>query len=386
MQTFPLPFPTEIIDFRQKLHQNPELSGKEHNTAKLVKAFIEKYHPDHISTDVGGTGIVVIFNGALTSEGPTVLFRAELDALPIEDINDLTYKSVNAGVGHKCGHDGHMAVLAGLASLLHQQRPTRGRVLLLFQPAEETGAGAWAVLQDERFLELQPDFVFALHNIPGVPEHDVVIRNDVFAAASSGMVIKLEGKSSHAAEPEKGNNPALAVAEIIQAFNELLQQKDQYEDLTLLTLIHAKIGEVAFGTNPGFATLMATLRAFQPADFEKLKQQAIQTADQIAAKWGLQISIRFVEEFPATVNDDACVDLVQQAAHELNLPVSEAAVPFRWSEDFGHFTARYKGALFGLGSGLKQPQLHHPDYDFPDTLLPSGAHLFYKISKLILNK
>jgi amidohydrolase len=383
MQT--LPFHEEIITFRQTLHQHPELSEKEQETARLVENFLAQFEPDCVISGVGGTGVMAVFNGEATSDGPTVLFRAELDALPIEDINDLPYKSVFPGTGHKCGHDGHMAILAGVASLLHQRRTRRGKVILLFQPAEENGAGALAILNDKRFQSFNPDYVFALHNLPGVPKHHIVIKRGVFAAASSGMVIKLEGKSSHAAEPENGINPALAVAEIIQAFNQIASSKENFKDLTLLTLIHTQIGTVAFGTNPGFATVMATLRAYQPADFINLKNMAEQTANRIAKAHHLKIEITFVEEFPATVNNNDAVNLIMQSAEDLKLTSSEAAVPFKWSEDFGHFTQAYKGALFGLGSGSDQPQLHHPDYDFPDEIISTGSRVFYKLSTLILN-
>lgn len=315
-----------------------------------------------------------------------VLFRAELDALPITETSGVIYKSAQAGVSHMCGHDGHMATLTAFGSLLHQQKMKKGKVILLYQPAEETGAGAWNVLQDERFRQqFSPDYVFALHNLPRLPLHQVVVREKVFAAASTGMIVELHGKSSHAAEPEKGLSPGQAMAEIILAFNEIITRKEHFKDLTLLTVIHARLGEVAFGTNPGYATVMATLRSFQPADLQKLKQLAQQAAVAIATRYQLQQEVRFVEEFPATINHPGAVQLVRQAAQNLGLEVQEAKQPFRWSEDFGHFTHLYKGALFGLGSGVSQPQLHHSDFDYPDELIPTGAALFYKIASDILN-
>ncbi|MDX5480825.1 MAG: amidohydrolase [Hymenobacteraceae bacterium] len=373
-----------IIKLRQHLHQNPELSGSEYNTAAHIARFLQQYAPDELHTGVGGTGIAAVFKGT-DAQGPTILFRAELDALPIAETNDTTYRSVAAGIGHKCGHDGHMAILAGLASLLHRTRPASGRVVLLFQPAEETGAGAWAMLQDKRLLRLQPDYVFALHNLPGLPQHQVVVRNGVFAAASTGMVVELHGKSSHAAEPENGVNPGAAMAELVLAFNQIAQQKERFEDLSLLTVIHARLGEVAFGTNPGYATVMATLRAYLPEDFALLKHLAQEAATHVAAKYDLRVNLHFAEEFPATLNHPEAVALVRQAAQKLQLPTQEAVHPFRWSEDFGHFTARYKGALFGIGAGLEQPQLHHADYDFPDAIIPTGAALFYGIAQEIMN-
>ncbi len=378
-----LPDFEQIVALRQKLHQNPELSGKECLTANCIVEFLEKYDPTDIITELGGTGIAAIFDG-IRKDGPTVLFRAELDALPIKDINDSPYKSLNEGISHKCGHDGHMAILTGLAALLHKHKLPKGRVILLFQPAEETGQGALAVLEDKRFSTLKPDYVFALHNLPGIQESKIVVRNNTFAAASTGMVITLQGKSSHAAEPENGLNPGQAMAEIILEFNRLILDKDKFKDLTLLTVIHARLGEVAFGTNPGFATVMATLRSFQQEDLILLKQLTSDTVKTIAAKYKLVFTIDYVEEFPATVNDDSAVNIIRKAAEKNKLETQEAVQPFKWSEDFGYFTNKYKGALFGLGAGSDQAQLHHAHYDFPDAIIPTGSAMFYTIASEIL--
>ncbi|OKL41423.1 amidohydrolase [Pontibacter flavimaris] len=375
----------DLIQLRQTLHRYPELSGAETATARRIVSFLEKYKPSSILTQVGGTGVVAVFEGADPTTGPTILFRSELDALPIPEENpDLKYTSEVAGKAHLCGHDGHMAILAGLASLLHANKPAKGRVVLLFQPAEETGAGAREMLQDERLQQLQPDYVFALHNLPGYPLHQVVVRENAFAAASTGMVVELQGHPSHAAEPENGLNPGEAMAEIILAFHQIIRQKTLFQDLTLLTVIHARLGEVAFGTNPSFGTVMSTLRAFQTRDLQKLKEMAAQQVQAAAEKYCLKYKINFVEEFAATVNDKDAVQLVRQAAEKLQLEMQESVQPFRWSEDFGHFTAKYKGAIFGLGAGTAHPQLHHANYDFPDALIPTGSALFYEIMQQIL--
>jgi amidohydrolase len=382
MVNYTLPQQEEIIKYRQKLHQLAEVSGLEIRTSEQIAEYLEQFKPDQLLRNVGGTGVIAVFKGA--KAGASVLFRAELDALPIAESCDLPYVSENELTGHKCGHDGHMAILLGLASLLADHRPNYGSVTLLFQPAEETGAGAWAMLQDQNYKELASDYVFALHNLPGYPMHQVVVKNDVFSAASTGLKITLQGTSSHAAEPEKGNSPAAAMSEIILAWQLLTADPAQFKTLTLLTVIHARLGEVAFGTNPGFATLMATLRSYSQQDFDDLKAQTLQAAQKIAANYNLKLSYDFVEEFPATVNDSEATTIVASAAESLGLDVIQAEQPFRWSEDFGWFTKQTKGALFGLGSGLTQPQLHHADYDFPDDLIATGSHLFFKIAQEVL--
>ena len=265
-------------------------------------------------------------------------------------------------------------------------RDYKGKVILLFQPAEETGEGAERVLNDNKFDLIKPAYVFALHNLPGFKLNKIIVRNGTFSSASRGMIIKLTGKTSHAAEPEHGINPSIAIAEIINRFTALPQNLKTVKDFSLITIIHVRIGERAFGTSPGFAELMATLRAYRNDDMEELKNEAERIALSAASDQWLKVNISYTEEFPATVNDAECVNIIKKAAEKNNYSVSEISRPFRWSEDFGHFTGKYKGALFGIGSGENHPQLHNPDYDFPDDIIPAGINMFYKIIFEILNK
>ncbi|KUG24897.1 putative hydrolase [hydrocarbon metagenome] len=373
----------ELISLRKELHKYPELSGRENNTGERIIKFAEKFNPDEIIKNIGGNGLAVIFKG--NQEGKTILIRCELDALPIEEENKFDYKSQNDGVSHKCGHDGHMAIVSGLIPLLSKNKIDQGTVVLLYQPAEETGEGAEKVLHDEKFNKINPDYVFSLHNLPGFEKNKIIIKENEFASASKGLIIKLNGKTSHAAEPEKGITPSLAVSELIQRLVEL-PQKEKFEEFTLVTIIHAKIGERAFGTTPGYAELMATLRSYKNEDMEKLQKFAENIINEVSTKNNLKYKIEFVEEFPSTVNDKFCVDVVQKSAEENNLQIEEITNPFRWSEDFGHFTQKYKGALFGLGSGVDQPQLHNPDYDFPDEIILTGTKMFYSIIKNVLEE
>lgn len=373
----------ELVKLRKEIHQNPELSGSENNTAKRIIFFAKKYNPDKIISNIGGFGIAIIFKGK--EKGPTVLVRCELDALPIPETNKLKYRSVINNISHKCGHDGHMTMVSGLIPLLSKNKLKRGKAILLYQPAEETGEGAEWILKDKKFRSIKPDFVFALHNLPGFEKGKILIRKKEFAAASKGMIIKLTGKTSHAAEPEKGINPALAVSEIIYELTNLPRQIKSIKDFSLITIIHSKIGEKAFGTSPGYAEVMATLRSFKNKDMKLLTDNAIKKVKAIAKKYKLKNTIEFTEEFPATVNENNCVDIIMNAAKNNKLRVQTIRTPFRWSEDFGHFTNHFNGALFGLGSGIKQPALHNPDYDFPDEIIKPGVKVFYSIIKQILN-
>lgn len=374
----------ELQKLRHNLHQNPELSGEEVVTANSIIRFLKNFEPDNIVSGIGGNGIIAEFRGE--QNGPTVAFRCELDALPIQEINDINYQSLNFGKAHLCGHDGHMAMVAGLAYYLQKSRLEKGRVLLLFQPAEEDGSGAERMLVDASFQEFKPDYIFALHNLPGIPMHKVILSKNQFASASRGMVIRLIGKPSHAAEPENGVNPAVGMAKILLMVQDILKQKQHFKDLVLVTPIHAKLGELAYGTSPGDGILHFTLRSYRNDDMKMLMEKLENEVKIIASNEKLSFEIDYEEVFPATINSPECTQLVKQACVVNEIEVDYIEKPFKWSEDFGHFTSNFPGALFGLGSGIGQPALHNPDFDFPDELIPTGVNVFKSIFNLILNK
>jgi len=370
----------ELIEFRKNLHKSPELSGKEFETARKIENFISKYKPDKIINGIGGTGILFIFGNG---KSPVFLLRAELDALPIQEINTFDYRSQNQGVSHKCGHDGHSTILSGVASLLANSEKFDYQVILLFQPAEETGEGAEKVLNDPKFKDIKPDFVFALHNLPGYQKNSILLRKETFASASSGIIIDLFGQTSHAAHPEQGRSPAKAMAEIILEMEQLPASSNTFDDFVLVTLIHAKLGEVAFGTTPGKAVIMATLRSYLNQDMDKLREYSQNIVLDKCKEHNINYKIRYIEEFPATVNDKYSTEMLQRAAEDLKLNQIQLEQPFRWSEDFGHFTKRFKGALFGIGAGEKHKSLHNEDYDFPDDIIDSGVNMFIKTMDII---
>ena len=387
-------------ELRHELHRHPELSGQETETARRILGFFHPLKPDLTLTGLGGTGLAFGFGAAESSEGPTVMLRCELDALPIQEWNELPYRSTVDGVAHKCGHDGHMAILAAVALELAQRRPARGRVVLLFQPAEENGAGAEAVLADPQFEQIRPDFIFALHNLPGFPIGQILVKDGPFNCASRGMTVHFRGKTSHAAQPENGVSPALALSESIRQLGALPTTKS--DQIAFVTVVGAKLGNKAFGTSPGDAEIYATLRTESDDAMDLLVREAEDLVRGLAKADGLEVDITYEDVFGATANDPKACDFVRRAAagHQLR----EMNATFPWSEDFGRFTAqvpsdkvpgvqipgdqvlgaRIPGALFGLGAGEDMPALHHPDYDFPDELIDSGVQIFLRILDLCL--
>lgn len=372
----------KIIELRHELHKFPELSDNEFLTSERIANFLSGYKNTELIRGIGGNGIACIIKGK--ADGPSVLFRADLDALPIDEMNDIEYKSTEKGIAHKCGHDGHMAIIAGLADLFSKNPPERGQVVLFFQPSEENGQGAYRVINDAKFKMIKVDYAFALHNLPGFPKGNIILSDETFAAASKGMIIKLTGKTSHAGEPENGNSPAVAMADIIKQLNDLPNKKGLFSDFTLLTVIHARLGEVAFGTTPGYAEVMSTLRTYTNEDMHKLTLACEDIAKENAQKSNLKLEIEYVEEFPATVNDQEMVQCIERASGKAGIEYQYLKNPFRWSEDFAHFTRKFKGALFGLGSGTDHPQLHNPDYDFPDEIIKNGVNVFFEIYNQII--
>lgn len=375
----------DIGAFRRGLHARPELSGRETETAKRVVERLAQSRPARIVSGLGSmqTGVCAVFEGG--QAGPAILVRCELDALPIQERNSFGHRSTVPGVAHQCGHDGHMATLAALAGDLAANPVARGRVLLLFQPAEETGAGAVAVLGDPRFRALgDPDYVYALHNVPKFPLGAVLVREGVFAQGSVGFIVNFNGRTSHASYPEHGVNPSAAVTRLVTAVNGFGSRLAGKTAAPVLgTISYARIGREEtgpnFGTTPGEACVSGVLRAQRSADLERLRTELADLAGRLAAESGLGHSLTWHEAFAATESEGGCVAVVRAAAMRLGLAVQELDEPFRWSEDFGYFTAAFRGAFFGLGSGVDQPQLHDDRYDYPDELIETGARLYRAI-------
>lgn len=375
----------DLRALRRRLHALAEPSGSEKRTAAFVAARLRACRPALLLEGLGGHGVAAVWDAPAGAAGPVVLLRAELDAVAVPETIALPHASRTAGIAHKCGHDGHMAMLLGVARRLAGQPPPRGRLVLLFQPAEETGAGAAAVAADPRLRALRPDWLFALHNLPGYAEGRVLTRPGAFAAGSAGLRVRLRGRAAHAAEPDRGRSPDLAVSELIMALVTLPPLDAEAREL--VTVTHARLGEPAYGIAPAEAEVLATLRADDDRALAALRRRAASTARTIAQRHGLACALSWEEVFPVVWNDAEATGLVRRAARQAGLrPARPRESAFRWSEDFGVLARLGRGALFGLGAGRRQPGLHAERYDFNDALLPTGVDLLHRLALLALQE
>lgn len=371
-----------LINFRREIHSHPELSTEEVQTQRRIREFLAEYEPDELC-EIGKTGIYASYKGE--KEGPRILLRADTDALPIQEVNQFDYRSTTDGVAHKCGHDGHTAILAGVAALLKENRPARGEVILLFQPAEEIGMGARQVLEDEHFEKIAPDFVFALHNVPSYPLHKVVVKEGPFTPSVVSLALKIHGKTAHAAEPELGINPVDFIADYIRAVRPLINNNPADENFALITPTHGVFGEEwAYGTAAGEGELRLTIRTWYLRILKQLQDECLAIAEQIAEQYGIRLEHEWLQEFETNKNHQDAVEMIRSAASDMEMELENRKYPFKWGEDFGRFTQQFKGAMFGLGAGVDCPALHNPDYDFPDELIKSGSAIFYHICRQIL--
>lgn len=372
----------KLVGLRKELHQYPELSGYEIETSKRIIQFLKLNNPTKIIDSIGGSGLAAIYD--FGESGKTITIRCELDALPIQEINQFSHRSSTNGVSHKCGHDGHMAILSGVSSWLKNQKFQKGKVVLLFQPAEENGEGAYKVLNNQRFIELKIDYFFSLHNLPKEPMHSIVMNDAGFSAEVQSFSILLNGKESHAAEPENGINPAMAMAKIINELSATEIADTSRNDFTIMTPVHFLMGQKSYGISPALAELHYTLRTWTNAKMIELQQKIEDVVAAVSKDYDLEYKINWFEYFPATVNYPETNEYVYEAIKQNDFQLVNKSNPMKFGEDFGWYSKTYKTTMFGLGAGLDTSALHNADYDFPDEIIETGVKMFTSIISGIL--
>lgn len=401
----------EIINLRHSIHSHPCLSGNEGETAKTITDFLKKCKPDELFTGIAGHGIIARFKGK--KPGRSLLVRCELDALPITENTGLPYASKYKGIAHSCGHDGHMAILCGVAKALAQSRDNKnnsetdctnlrdkGDIYLLFQEEEEIGTGAKKMVTELRKKNLKFDYTLGLHNSPGHKEHQIVIFGKTYAWASTGMEILINGHTSHAGNPKDAANPTDAVMKIINGVRELNTAK------AFSTIVNFAVGTKDYGITPGSAAVRITARAKEDAilkrlvsAIEKLVKRVIAEENaeyekshdasslakkkKVTCKNVFKYSVSYADAFPATLNNIQFANMVEGVAKELGYNIMHDNVGERGSDDFTYFTHNTKATFFNIGAGEKHAPIHTPKFDFDDNLIRDGIDIICSVYQRI---
>jgi amidohydrolase len=361
------------VELRHELHTHPELSNEEVWTKQCIMDFV-RTHTKRLQVHDRGTWFYAVYREPARSSSAkprdTLLFRADFDALPMDEVIELPWASKMVGKAHKCGHDGHSATLVAFAMEVDQCGADND-VVFLWQPAEEVGNGAvqcLPVLADEHVTR-----VYGYHNMAGFPYKSIVVRDGVIQCTSVGMIIKLTGTPAHASQPETGKNPSLAIATLIQRIPELTKRS---KELLLCTVVQVNVGNRQFGMSAYYGELLMTIRATYEQELEELKANLVALSTAEAAKAGLKCAFEYCEAFPETRNTTACVDHVRAVAKAQGYHVHEMTAPLRPSEDFGYYGKLRPACYFFIGNGEDYAPIHTPAYDFRDEVIEVGVRMF----------
>lgn len=362
------------IKLRHELHAHPELSNHEVWTKKHLMDFLMENTKLKIVDR--GLWFYAVYRAG---EGKkNIAFRADFDAIHMDEGIDIPHGSKFKEISHKCGHDGHSATLAGFALEIDQKGSDKN-IYFLFQHAEETGDGA---AQAVAFIhENNIEEIYAYHNMSGMKFNTVNIKDGTINCASKGMTIHMEGAPSHASEPEKGKNPSFAIAKIIDAIPEFVSPENN-KGMVLCTVIQVAIGERAFGVSASKGDLLLTIRALYEDELTLLQENLENISKREAEKYGLKVSFSYNDYFPETANHKESTEKIRQSCRNKNISIVEMKVAFRGSEDFGHFLKKTKGAICYIGNGANYPHVHGYEFDFNDGIIETAVELFKGLAEL----
>lgn len=358
----------KAVALRKKLNENAELSNKEIKTKKILMDFLKE------NTNVEIVEFENFFYAVHREKEATktIAFRSEMDAI----VNNEGYAF------HGCGHDGHSATLCALAMLIDKEKCGKN-VLFLFQHGEENGTGAREIMP--YLKELNIDYIFGCHNMPGVEKNKAIIKEGVFFCASKGINIDFYGKQTHASTPELGINPIYAISKIVKEIEEFSKFKGygangDFKSMTLATIINISVGNKdKYGVSPGLGNLQLTLRSAYSEDLKKLEEYIIQILKKEAIEYNLEFKISYNDEFPDTSNSYESVLFMEKKFTKHGFDYIKIDEPYRTSEDFGEYLKHLKGHFFCLGSGVDQPPLHDIKFEFPDELIEICVKIFHAI-------
>lgn len=376
-------FHDELTEIRRDIHSNPELGFQEHRTSALVARQLRVLGCE-VHEGIGGTGVVGILHGKKNDSGLSVGLRADMDALPIHESTSLPYRSRNEGVMHACGHDGHTAVLLGAARYLAETRNFNGRVVFIFQPAEEGLGGAKAMLDDGLFGRFNCDAIYALHTWPGLPPGVIGVNPGPMMAAADSFEILVEGKGGHGAHPYQTTDPVVVAAHLITALQTVVSRNVPGPEAAVLTIAAVKAGSLdAMNVIPHSAKMVGTVRTFNPVVQDQVVMRMEEIVAGVATAFKARIELKYNRLFPATINTPHHAGLVADVARELfgEEHVVDNLTPSMGSEDFSFLLQQRPGAYFRLGQGGAEDGrfLHNAGFDFNDDVIPQGCAMFARL-------
>ena len=369
----------EITAWRHDLHAHPELQYDVHRTAGFVADKLRAFGCDEVVTGIGRTGVVGVIRGRAHGSNRAIGLRADMDALPIQEVRDLPDRSTTPGKMHACGHDGHTAMLLGAARYLTETREFDGTAEMIFQPAEEGGGGGEAMVRDGLMERFGIDTVYGLHNIPGLALGHFAIRPGPIMASTDRFTITVEGKGGHAAQPHAAIDSVLVASHIVVALQSVVARSVDPLDSAVVSVCTLEAGET-FNVLPQCVTLRGTMRALSKPVRTLVQGRIEGIVGNVAAAFGARGTIVFGSGYPVTENHPVETDFIADVAAELvgEAGVDRAVAPMMAAEDFSYMLAHRPGAYIFLGNG-DSAGLHHPDYDFCDAAAPYGASLWARV-------
>lgn len=372
-------FHKDIAEWRQDFHAHPELQYEVVRTAARVADLLAGFGVDEVATGIGRTGVVGVIKGKSAASGRVIGLRADMDALPITERTGKPYASKNAGRMHACGHDGHTAMLLGAARYLAETRNFDGTAVVIFQPAEEGGAGGKAMLEDGLMERFGIEQVYGLHNFPGIPAGEFAIRPGGIMAASDEFSVEIEGVGGHAAMPHKTIDPVAIAGQIIVGLQTLVSRNADPIDPAVLSVTMVEAGQ-AFNVIPRTAKLTGTVRTLDPKVRDMMEDRLKIYCELTAQSFGATARVRYRRGYPPTVNAteqagfaaDVAADIVGDSKVERNV------APSMGGEDFSYMLEARPGAYIMLGQG-DTPGLHEDSYDFNDEIIPFGSSFWVRL-------
>jgi hippurate hydrolase len=371
----------DIQAWRRDIHEHPELLYDVHRTAALVADRLREFGCDEVTTGLGRTGVVGVIKGnkpAGKGDIRVIGLRADMDALPIEEATDLPYASKTKGLMHACGHDGHTAMLLGAARYLAETRNFAGRAVVIFQPAEEGGAGAVSMIEDGLMDRFGIEQVYGMHNGPGIPVGAFAIRTGAIMAGGDAVVIRIEGRGGHAARPHKCIDPVLVGAQLINALQSIVSRSVDPLDSAVISMCEFHAGN-ARNVIPQTAELKGTVRTLNGEVRKLVERRVREVVAGVAQMSGAKIDLEYSHGYPVTVNHGPQTDVATRAAREIagDANVHEMP-PLMAGEDFAYMLEQRPGALIFCGNG-DSAGLHHPAYNFNDEAIVYGTSYWIKL-------